>query len=73
MEQWSVLSRNGETCKEKIRLLAAFTEAMSECARVQNEPSTLSTDEQKKVLANARKEYEQAKLNLRLHRKQHHC
>jgi hypothetical protein len=65
--------RNGETCREKIRLLDAFTEATAEYARVQNEPSVLPEHERKMAVTNARSEYEQAKVALRLHRKQHGC
>ena len=66
-------ARNGEACKEKIRLLDAFSEAMTEYARVHNESSTLPKDERTTVLKNVHGEYERAKLALRLHRKEHGC
>jgi len=64
---------NGESCKEKVRLLDAFSNTMTEYARVQNEPQKLPEDERKQALTNARREYERAKLALRLHRKEHGC
>ena len=67
------MAANAGDCKEKCRLLDAFGEAMSEYARTQVRPSDLSEEDHMTVREHARKAYEDAKLALRLHRKNHGC